>query len=102
MTLPSAGGRGFAGDIVVSEPLAARGGQIFDGDLGRSSIQHDIPGGDGSFSGFVGAGRSVGSVAIGGSIYGGRRDFCGDVYAALDTDARINAVEGQASPSPFF
>lgn len=58
-------------------------GEIYaEGTIGSVVIKHDLRGGAGTFSGSVGAGVSVDSVTMGGSIYGAKGNDSGIVYGA--------------------
>jgi hypothetical protein len=68
-------------------------GEIYAYELGKVSIAHDIRGGDGDYSGSVGAGHSVGSITVGGSVIGGKGTNSGDIYAGYYADGNISKVK---------
>jgi hypothetical protein len=68
-------------------------GQIYaHGRLNKVTIKGDIRGGDGLYTGTVGANQDVGSVIVGGSIYGGKGNYSGRVFAAINQSATIGMV----------
>jgi hypothetical protein len=85
LTSATVGGSLFGGD-------GPDGGEIYAYELGKVAIAHDIRGGDGTYSGSVGAGNNAGSITVGGSVFGGKGDNSGDIYGGFHVDGKINKV----------